>query len=88
MLITVLVFVGLEKRSVYSYGAKEHKPVDTATVFGFIGVLCLLMLVTMLYNRLILRPELTELRQSSMAAVLETIIESLGCFVSRSSLCL
>ena len=48
MLVTVFVFLGIEGASIYSRYATNRKDVGLATVFGFIGVLCLLMLVTML----------------------------------------
>jgi len=48
MAVTLFVFLGVEGASVYSRYAKERKDVGTATVFGFIGVTCLMILVTML----------------------------------------
>ena len=48
MLVTVFVFVGIEGASVYSRYAKDRNDVGVATVLGFLGVLCLLMLVTLL----------------------------------------
>ena len=46
MLVTVFVFVGIEGASVYSRYARKRDDVGVATVLGFLGVLCLLMLVT------------------------------------------
>jgi arginine:ornithine antiporter/lysine permease len=48
MLITVFVFVGIEGASVYSRYARKRSDVGLATVLGFLGVLSLLVLVTML----------------------------------------
>lgn len=83
MLVTVFVFVGIEGASVYSRYARERKHVGLATVLGFIGVLCLLVLVTMLSYGVLLRSDLAGLRQPSMAGVLEHIVGRWGAiFIS------
>ncbi|WP_114194242.1 basic amino acid/polyamine antiporter [Edaphovirga cremea] len=83
MLVTVFVFVGIEGASVYSRYAQNRKHVGIATVLGFIGVLCLLILVTVLSYGVLLRPELAALRQPSMAGVLEYIVGPWGAvFIS------
>lgn len=83
MLVTVFVFIGIEGASVYSRYAKKRADVGWATVLGFIGVLCLLILVTLLPYGVLLRPELADLRQPSMAGVLEAIVGRWGAvFVS------
>lgn len=74
MLVTVFVFLGIEGASVYSRLAKKRSHIGTATVLGFIGVLCILCLVTLLSYGVLLRPELAGLRQPSMAGVLESIV--------------
>ncbi|XXD07976.1 basic amino acid/polyamine antiporter [Klebsiella sp. R445] len=81
MLVTVFVFLGIEGASIYSRYARSRKDVGLATLFGFIGVLCLLMLVTMLSFGVMLRSELAELRQPSMAGVLESIVGRWGAIV-------
>ena len=48
MLLTVFVFVGIEGASVYSRLARKRADVGVATVLGFLAVLALLVLVTML----------------------------------------
>jgi arginine:ornithine antiporter / lysine permease len=78
MLVTVFVFVGIEGASVYSRYAKNRNDVGIATVLGFLGVLCLLVLVTMLSYGVLLRPELTSLATPSMAGVLEAIVGPWG----------
>jgi arginine:ornithine antiporter/lysine permease len=78
MLVTVFVFVGIEGASVYSRYAKNRNDVGIATVLGFLGVLCLLVLVTMLSYGILLRPELTSLATPSMAGVLEAIVGPWG----------
>lgn len=83
MLVTVFVFLGIEGASVYSRLASKRSHIGTATVFGFIGVLCILCLVTLLSYGVLLRPELASLRQPSMAGVLEAIVGRWGAiFVS------
>jgi arginine:ornithine antiporter/lysine permease len=78
MLVTVFVFVGIEGASVYSRYAKHRNDVGLATVLGFLGVLCLLVLVTMLSYGILLRPELAALATPSMAGVLEAIVGPWG----------
>jgi len=101
MLITVFVFIGIEGASVYSRYAKKRSDVGLATVMGFIGVLCLMMMVTMLSYGIMLRPDLGGLRNPSMAGVLSAIvgpwgakfisigliISVLGAYLSWSLLC-
>jgi len=78
MLVTVFVFVGIEGASVYSRYAKKRDDVGIATVLGFIGVLCLLVLVTMLSYGILLRPDLAALSTPSMAGVMEAIVGPWG----------
>ena len=74
----MFVFVGIEGASVYSRYAKNRDDVGIATVLGFLGVLALLVLVTMLSYGILLRPELTALATPSMAGVLEAIVGPWG----------
>lgn len=78
MLVTVFVFVGIEGASVYSRYAQERRHVGFATVMGFIGVMALLVLVTLLSYGVLLRPELAAMRQPSMAGVLEAMVGPWG----------
>ena len=83
MLVTVFVFIGVEGASVYSRYARKRADVGFATVTGFIGVLCLMILVTLLCYGVLARPELGALRQPSMAGVLESVVGPWGAiFVS------
>jgi arginine:ornithine antiporter/lysine permease len=83
MLVTVFVFIGVEGASVYSRYAKKRSDVGFATVTGFIGVLCLMILITLLSYGVLSRPELGALRQPSMAGVLEAVVGAWGAkFVS------
>ena len=78
MLVTVFVFVGIEGASVYSRYAKDRNDVGIATVLGFVGVLCLLVLVTVFSYGILLRPELAALATPSMAGVMEAIVGPWG----------
>jgi arginine:ornithine antiporter/lysine permease len=83
MLVSVFVFLGVEGASVYSRYAKRRKDVGVATIMGFVGVLCLLVLVTMLSYGVMARPDLAGLRNPSMAGVLEAVVGRWGAiFVS------
>lgn len=83
MLVTVFVFLGIEGASIYSRYAKKRSHVGIATVLGFIGVLFLLVMITMLSYGILLRPDLATLRQPSMAGVLEAIVGQWGAiFIS------
>jgi arginine:ornithine antiporter/lysine permease len=70
--------VGIEGASVYSRYAKDRNDVGIATVFGFLGVLSLLVLVTMLSYGVMLRQDLAQLGTPSMAGVLEAIVGPWG----------
>jgi arginine:ornithine antiporter/lysine permease len=78
MLVTVFVFVGIEGASVYSRYARNREDVGVATILGFIGVLCLLMLVTIFSYGILLRPDLAALAYPSMAGVMEAIVGPWG----------
>jgi len=78
MLVTVFVFLGIEGASIYSRFAEKRSDVGVATVVGFVGVLCLLILVTVLPYGVLPREELAGLRNPSMAAALEAIVGRWG----------
>jgi arginine:ornithine antiporter/lysine permease len=78
MLVTVFLFVGIEGASVYSRYARNRNDVGIATVLGFLGVLCLLVLVTMVSYGVMLRPDLAVLGPPSMAGVMETLVGPWG----------
>jgi arginine:ornithine antiporter / lysine permease len=83
MLVTVFVFVGIEGASVYSRYAKNRDDVGVATILGFLGVLCLLVLVTVFSYGILLREDLAALANPSMAGVMEAIVGPWGrVFVS------
>ncbi|WP_138471264.1 basic amino acid/polyamine antiporter [Poseidonocella sp. HB161398] len=83
MLVTVFVFLGIEGASVYSRYARKRSDVGTATILGFLAVTTLLVLVTLLPYGALPRAEIAEMRQPSMAAVLEAVVGRWGAiFVS------
>ncbi len=83
MLVTVWVFIGIEGASVYSQRASNHKDVGRATVFGFAGVLVLLLLVNLLSYGLMAQADIAGLDDPSMAGVLENQVGSWGAgFIS------
>lgn len=83
MLATVFVFLGIEGASVYSRYARKRSDVGRATIIGFLGVTALLVLVTMLPYAALARAEIADMRQPSMAAVLEAVVGPWGAvFVS------
>ncbi len=83
MLVTVFVFVGIEGASVYSRYAMNRDDVGIATVLGFLGVLCLLVLVTILSYGILPRQELAALSTPSMAGVMEAVVGPWGAvFIS------
>jgi len=83
MLVTVFVFLGIEGASVYSRYAQERSHVGVATVLGFLGVTTLMVLVSMLPYAVLQRADIAEMRQPSMASVLEAVVGHWGAvFVS------
>jgi arginine:ornithine antiporter/lysine permease len=83
MLTTVFVFIGIEGASVYSRYASERSHVGKATIIGFVGVTGLMVLVTLLPYAVLHRAEIADMRQPSMASVLEAVVGPWGAvFVS------
>jgi arginine:ornithine antiporter/lysine permease len=83
MLVTVFVFLGIEGASVYSRYAEKRSDVGAATIMGFVGVTTLMVLVTMLPYAVLPRAEIADMRQPSMATVLEAVVGPWGAvFVS------
>jgi arginine:ornithine antiporter/lysine permease len=83
MLATVFVFLGVEGASVYSRYAQKREHVGRATVLGFISVLSIFASVTIVSYGILPQAEIAELRQPSMAGVLEAAVGGWGSvFVS------
>jgi arginine:ornithine antiporter/lysine permease len=88
MLLTVFVFVGIEGASVYSRYAKDRRDVGVATVLGFLSVLCLLMLVTLLSYGVLPRAELAALANPSMGGVMAAVVGPWGLLFISAGLVL
>ena len=91
MLVTVWVFIGVEGASVYSAYARRRVDVGRATLTGFLFVLALLVAVSLLSMGVMAQPELAQLKNPSMAYVLERAVGpwgaaliSVGLFISLS----
>ncbi|MGA5193048.1 basic amino acid/polyamine antiporter [Streptomyces exfoliatus] len=83
MLATVFVFLGVEGASVYSRHAKRREDVGRATVLGFLSVFSVFASVTIVSYGIMPMSEIAELRQPSMAGVLEAAVGTWGqVFVS------
>jgi arginine:ornithine antiporter/lysine permease len=83
MLATVFVFLGVEGASVYSRHARRREDVGRATVLGFLSVFATFASVTIVSYGLMPMSEIAELRQPSMAGVLESAVGTWGkVFVS------
>ncbi|MFD6284888.1 basic amino acid/polyamine antiporter [Streptomyces sp. NPDC060205] len=83
MLATVFVFLGVEGASVYSRHARRREDVGRATVLGFLSVFAIFASVTIVSYGILPMSEIAELRQPSMAGVLEEAVGTWGkVFVS------
>ncbi|PVD00896.1 basic amino acid/polyamine antiporter [Streptomyces sp. CS014] len=78
MLATVFVFLGVEGASVYSRHAKRREDVGRATVLGFLSVFAVFASVTIVSYGLLPMAGIAELRQPSMAEVLESAVGTWG----------
>lgn len=83
MLITVFVFLGIEGASVYSRFAKKREDVGKATVFGFLGVLGVFALVTLVSYGTMPQGQLATIDQPSVASVLEHLVGQWGSVFIR-----
>ncbi|MCW6008284.1 basic amino acid/polyamine antiporter [Micromonospora sp. CPCC 205371] len=83
MLVTVFVFLGVEGASVYSRHAKRREDVGRATILGFLSVFAVFASVTIVSYGILPMEQISELRQPSMAGVLEAAVGDWGeVFVS------
>jgi arginine:ornithine antiporter/lysine permease len=78
MLATVFVFLGVEGASVYSRHARRREDVGRATVTGFLSVFAVFASVTIVSYGIMPMEEIAELRQPSMAGVLEHAVGTWG----------
>lgn len=84
MLITVFVFLGIEGASVYSRMARKREDVGRATVIGFLSVLSVFALVTLVSYGVMPQGELAGISQPSMASVLESVVGAWGSIFIRA----
>ncbi|WP_062385667.1 basic amino acid/polyamine antiporter [Demequina iriomotensis] len=83
MLVMVFVFLGVEGASMYSRHARRREDVGRATVLGYLSVFAIFASVTMVSYGVMPAAEMAELRQPSMAGVLESVVGGWGsAFVS------
>ncbi|WP_338702967.1 basic amino acid/polyamine antiporter [Streptomyces sp. Q6] len=78
MLATVFVFLGVEGASVYSRHAKKRSDVGKATVLGFLSVFAVFASVVIVSYGIMPMEQIAELRQPSMAGVLEEAVGTWG----------
>lgn len=78
MLVTVFVFLGVEGASVYSRYARDRADVGRATVLGFVSVLAVFASVTIVSYGIVPRARIAQMRQPSMAGVLEAAVGGWG----------
>lgn len=83
MLITVFVFLGIEGASVYSRYARKRSDVGRATVLGFLSVLAVFALVTLVSYGVMPQSELAIASQPAMASVLESLVGQWGSIFIR-----
>ncbi|MEN0128907.1 MAG: basic amino acid/polyamine antiporter [Brevundimonas sp.] len=83
LLATVFVFLGVEAASVYSRHARSRRDVGRATLLGFLSVFAVFASVTIVSFGILPREQIAELRQPSMAGVLEEAVGGWGsAFIS------
>ncbi|MFI5664058.1 basic amino acid/polyamine antiporter [Streptomyces sp. NPDC051684] len=78
MLATVFVFLGVEGASVYSRHAKRREDIGKATILGFLSVFAIFASVVIVSYGIMPMSEIAELRQPSMAGVLEDAVGTWG----------
>jgi len=81
MLITLWVFIGVEGAVVVSARARNKKDVGRATLLAVSAALLVYLLVTLLSLGIVPRAELAEMRNPSMAGLLNRLIGSWGDMV-------
>ncbi|WP_414148751.1 amino acid permease [Erwinia sp. BNK-24-b] len=78
MLITLWVFIGVEGAVVVSARARNKKDVGSATLLAVAAALIVYLLVTLLSLGIVPRAELAQMRNPSMAGLLDRLIGSWG----------
>ncbi len=78
MLTTVWVFIGIEGAVVFSGRATKRSNVGKATIFGFLSILAIYVLVSILSLGIMTSPQLANLSQPAMAELLKSIVGPWG----------
>jgi len=78
MLVTLWVFIGVEGASVYSARAKNRSDIGKATVIGFLSVLGIYILVSLLSTGILTQKELAGLKVPAMAGVFAPLVGNWG----------
>lgn len=86
MLVTLWVFIGIEGASVFSARAERRRDIAMATILGFFTCLALYALVSLLSLGILSQPELTSLKNPSMAGVLEAVVGPWGAVLINIAL--
>ena len=81
MVALVWVFVGIEGAITISGRAKYVKDVGRATIYGFISVFVLYLIISLLSMGIMPRAEMAELATPSMAGILEAAIGPVGAII-------
>lgn len=81
MVALVWVFVGIEGAITISGRAKYVKDVGRATIFGFVSVFVLYLVISLLSLGIMPRAEMAELATPSMAGILEAAIGPIGATI-------
>lgn len=81
MLATVFVFIGIEGAVVFSGRAENRKNVGKATALGFLTVLALYILITVLSFGLATSSELANLSEPAMGNLLEMVVGKWGAIL-------
>lgn len=88
MLITVFVFLGIEGATVYSRYARKRSDIGRATVLGFLSVLTVFMLVTLVSYGVLPQAQLADAAPPSMATVMESIVGPWGAVFIKAGVIL
>lgn len=78
MLVTTFVFLGIEGASVYSRLARRREDIGRATLLGFVSVLALFALVTIVSYGVLPQRQLAAASQPSVGVVLKSVVGSWG----------
>lgn len=78
MLITLWVFIGIEGATVVSGRAKRRSEIGKATIIGITGALTIYILVSLLSLGVMTQPEIAQMKQPSMAEILQVVVGPWG----------